>query len=274
MKNSPAEKVYYNTFHSFMVSFSLSKFAPVHFLRLNFSGKWIAITCFVIALVNKIIISWFFTDLEGDKSLYLLFTKSLLSGNSLVEPVNIIDGSKLLVNNPASISPLYSLLSVPFLWLSGSYYTTSLLMDASSWIVFLLAAFKVGQVIFKEQWITNLFVLSTGFFIYPHQLDSTPKDTLAIGLILWSVYWAHQFINKSNVLNALAVVVFLWLVALTKFAYVPLLFVSFGLLLFLCRVSKQKNLGLYFTFFFFALVALPYYWFFIQAPSTVAPAHL
>jgi hypothetical protein len=257
-----------------MFSFSLDKFAPVHFLRVNFSGKWIAILCFVIALVNKIIISWFFTDLEGDKSLYLLFTKSLLSGHSLVEPVNIIDGSKLLVDNPASISPLYSLLSVPFLWLSGSYYTTSILMDASSWMVFLLAAFKVGQVIFKEQWITNLFVLSTGFFIYPHQLDSTPKDTLAIGLILWSVYFAHQFLKKSNVPNALVVVAFLWLFALTKFAYVPLLFVSFCLLLFLCRNSKQKNLRLYLAAFFLALVVLPYYWFFVYVPSAISPAGL
>ena len=124
-----------------MISFRLDKFSPVHFLRLNFSGKWITISCFTIALFNKIIISWFFTDLEGDKSLYLLFSRSLLSGDSLVEPVNIIDGSNLLVHSSGSISPLYSLLSAPFLWLSGSYYVTSILMDTCSWLVFFFAAF-------------------------------------------------------------------------------------------------------------------------------------
>ena len=36
------------------------------------------VICLLLALLNKILIAWLYSDLEGDKALYLLITKGFL----------------------------------------------------------------------------------------------------------------------------------------------------------------------------------------------------
>ncbi|MEJ7913123.1 MAG: hypothetical protein WKF70_08210, partial [Chitinophagaceae bacterium] len=257
-----------------MFSFRLETFSPSLFLRTHFSGTGVLIACFFVALLNKILLSWIYTDLEGDKSLYLLFAESLLQGHPLVEPVGIINNASAYLYNPGSVSPLYSYLCVPFLWLTDSFSATSLLADICSWTLFFSGLVKVSRIIYREQWITNLLLLSIGFFLYPHQLDSAPKDTLAIGLILWSVYFARGFVSNLRLSYAGGTILALWLLGLTKYSYVPLIFVSFCLLLFLCWQFKQKRAAYGLVVCCVFLIAIPYYWFFVPHSGTVIQPQL
>ncbi|MDQ3683200.1 MAG: hypothetical protein M3352_09030, partial [Bacteroidota bacterium] len=214
----------------------------VSVLKTRLDSKWAVFICILLAVINKILLSWLFTDLEGDKALYLLFSKSLLEGHSLLEPIKIAGSdSSFYRYNPAITSPVYSLFAAPFLWLTRSYFTTSVIIDGLSWLVFFGGIYKIVQLLFQQRWIINTFIICTGFFLYPHEINSGPKDTLAIGLILWSVYLTFRFIKneKPSTLSTILIPVVYCLFALTKYLYSPLVIV-FILLLFL-HAWNRKN---------------------------------
>ncbi|HEY0058868.1 MAG TPA: hypothetical protein VGB56_07010, partial [Flavisolibacter sp.] len=242
----------------------MDKISVASYLRTHLDSRGATLACLLLALINKLLIAYLYTDLEGDKSLYLLFTKNLLSGNSLTEPVNIIGSVTTYAHNPAAISPLYSLLAAPFLWLSRSYVATSFLVDLTAWSLFFAGAAKTARLILKKRWITNLFLLGIGFFIYPHELYSVPKDTLAVAFILWSVYFAIGFLSTITFRNTIGLSAALWLLALTKYAYVPLFFVSFSLLFFFKSGLQSRAYRYHMIALFLALIAAPCFWFFLR----------
>ncbi len=226
-----------------MFSLSLEKFSVAKVLKTGLSSNWAVLFCISLALLNKIILSWLFTNLEGDKTLYLLFSKSLLEGHSLLEPIKITGSDSIFYSyNPAITSPVYSLLAAPILWLTRSYFTTSVIIDTLSWFVFFGGIYKIVQLVFQERWIINTFIICIGFFLYPHEINSGPKDTLAIGLILWSVYLTSRFImdKTPSVLNSITISVVYCLFALTKYLYSPLVIV-FILLLFLHAWNRKSR---------------------------------
>src|SRR5215218_651115 len=153
------------------------------------------IICLVIAIVNKSTIAWLYSSLKADKALYLLFAKSFLETGRLAEPVTVFEtGNTVYLYDSAIHSPLYSLLCVPFLWITKSYFIAQLIVSFLSWIIFFTALYKLSCLLFQQLWIAHLFILCSGFFLYPHELISGPKDTLAAGLTLWSIILVHQFL--------------------------------------------------------------------------------
>ena len=149
-----------------MFSLSLEKFSVAKVLKTGLSSNWAVLFCISLALLNKIILSWLFTNLEGDKTLYLLLSKSLLEGHSLLEPIKIGGSNNIFYRfNPAITSPVYSILAAPILWLTRSYFTTSVIIDTLSWFVFFGGIYKIVQLVFQERWIINTFIICTGFFL-------------------------------------------------------------------------------------------------------------
>jgi hypothetical protein len=217
-----------------------------HFLKQAFNSRYAGIVCLLLAVLNKCIIALVYTDLEGDKSLYLLFAKNFLQTGLLAEPVNIIEnGASVYAYNPAVHSPLYSLVAAPFLWLTASYFTTELIVSILGWIICFTGLYKVAHLLFKEKWITNLFILCAGFFLYPHELDAGPKDTLATAFTLWSIYFSYQFIGgKVSYKNTFFLSVSLSCMALIKLLYAPLVLV-FLVLLFVFG-KRQKTYVLHY----------------------------
>lgn len=228
-----------------MPSLSLENFSVASVLKTGLNSKWAVLLCLSLAVINKILLSWLFTDLEGDKALYLLFSKSLLEGHSLLEPIKIAGSDTTFYKyNPAVTSPVYSLLAAPFLWLTRSYFTTSVIIDALSWFVFFSSIYKIVQHIFQQRWIISTFIICIGFFLYPHEINSGPKDTLAIGLILWSIYLTFRFINdkKPSVLITFLIPVVFCLFALTKYLYSPLVIVFILMLFLYAWNSKSRDI--------------------------------
>ena len=72
-----------------MYSIRSENFSALNLIKTGLGSKWAVFLCLLLAVVNKIIIAGLFTDLEGDKALYLIFSKSLLEGHSLLEPIKI-----------------------------------------------------------------------------------------------------------------------------------------------------------------------------------------
>lgn len=195
----------------------------------------------IAAILLKSVMSWAYTDFEGDKAIYLLLARSLTEGYGLLEPITLLSGESIHVYNAAASSPLYSLIAAPFLYFTGSYYTTSHIVDFLSWLVFFSGLFKILRLLNLRNHVIVLTILLIALWIYPHEADSKPKDNLAVGLLFWLVYFTHGFIRSIRPkisgywqLPVLAVLIFL-----TKVFYAFVLIIAAGILI--IYFIRKKN---------------------------------
>lgn len=209
--------------------------------RLN--SKRAAVACLFVAVAGKCLIAFVYASLKADKALYLLFAQSLVETGRLAEPVYAFEtGTRHYLYDPAVNSPLYSCLCAPFFWLTNSFFTTQLIVAFLGWGLFLTALFTLAKLLFSLWWRVSFFLLFASFFLYPHELGSGPKDTLAAGFSLWAVVVAHRFLTqKANAKATAVLAVLIACVALTKLLYVPLAFLFFAALLVLALCKKSKR---------------------------------
>lgn len=231
-----------------MVISRLRHVFSVAFLQSVFNGSHAAWVCCFVAIAAKSLIAWTYTDLVADKSLYLLFAHSFLETRIFAEPVYLIGkSSPVYLFNPAIYSPLYSLLAVPFLWITKSYFATQFILSVIGWGLFFTALYRVALLFFHARWLVNLFILFTGFFLYPHELASTPKDTLATAFTLWSIYFVSRFMQTKPGFRTTVFLAFsLSCLCLTKLIYVPVAPVLLLLLLVVTVIKKDRKQLVYY----------------------------
>lgn len=215
----------------------------VHSLRAAFNNRSVTWLCLLLAVLNKSLIAWLYSDLSGDKALYLLFTAGFLKTGIGAEEIKIAEtGAAVYLFNPAIYSPLYALLCAPLLWLTKSFFATQLLASIFGWVLFFTAIYKTATLVLKERWQVNLFIVCVGFFIYPHELFSTPKDTLAIAFSLWCTVFIVQFIrNKPDWLTTVFLTLSIACIGLTKLLYTPLVVVLLSMLLLFLFIIKGRK---------------------------------
>src|SRR5687768_12184338 len=126
----------------------------------------------LIAIINKIFIAYIFTDLEGDKSLYLIMAENFLDTGSMLEPIILPDGRNTETYPIHLLSPLYILLAIPVLAIVDSFELASLVIDALGWILFFTGLARVGSQILRNKTTVVLLILCVGFIVYPHQSTS------------------------------------------------------------------------------------------------------
>jgi hypothetical protein len=216
------------------------------FFKTHFGSRAVAVTCILLAILNKALIAAIHTDLEGDKALYLLFAQSMLNGTAPVEPIGSLpNGLQAYSFNPGIFQPLYSLLALPFLWLTKSPFWTSVAVDVMAWALFFTGLYKFSLVILRERWTASILVLCTGLFIYPHELESAPKDTLAVALIIWCVYFTWQFISRHySIAKTIRLGICFLLLCTTKFLYAPLV-ALFLAIIFFTVIKRKERKGFY-----------------------------
>lgn len=224
-----------------MYDLSLEKFRPDAFFKSYLSTRSATIFCLLIALVNKSLVAWIFTGLVGDKSLYLLFAKQIFEGHHPLEPLGLFNGQQNYIYNGGITSPMYMILAMPFLWLTKSYYATSIILDVISWFILLTGLYRFSSIALKGKWMANLLVLCAGFFIYPHELGSGPKDTFSIGCMLWIAFLITRFSDEPNFYKSLLLSFFIILLGLMKFLYSPLVLVFLLLIWIVAYKAKTRN---------------------------------
>jgi hypothetical protein len=254
-----------------------SKNLWLSFVKSAFNTRRVSLLCIAVAVVAKCLIAWIYSNLDGDKSLYLLFAESFRQTSILSEPVSLIEnGVTRQVYNPAVYSPLYSLLAAPFLWLTSSYYITQLLLSFLGWTLFFTAIYKVAMVVFAKPWLTNLFILCTAFFLYPHELDAGPKDTFAAAFTLWSIYYSYRFIQSPNrFVITLLLALSISCVCLTKLIYAPLVGVFLSALFIWLIEKKRKAAWLQFAclLLLLSLTAVSAYYLILLPAQQLPPFH-
>src|SRR5699024_4700668 len=135
--------------------------------------------------------------------------------------------------------------------LNLSYFHTHLIISISGWILFYTGLAKLSLLFFKFRWLTNIFIIFSGLFLYPHELSAGPKDTLAVAFTLWSIYFCFRFIKMPpNLLTTFLLFLSLSGLFLTKFLYAPLIVVFVVLMLFYHVFHFNRQLFVHFVLLF------------------------
>ena len=206
-----------------------------------FNSYILTFICCFISFINKCLIAWLYTDLSYDKSFYFLFSKTMMQGHPPLEDTGLIMGLANYYFDGAITSPLYSLVALPFLWITKSFFYTSCILDAISWLIFFTALPRLSQLLLTDSWVINIFILTVGFFLYPHELFSNPKDTLSLGLICWACVLSSNLILKPVSIQRTFWLSFVLLaIGLTKLLFVPLPFFFISILLIFSIAHKKK----------------------------------
>jgi len=238
--------------------------------------KSTALLCLLVAVISKSAIALSYSSLKGDKSLYLLFAKSFLETGVLAEPVQVAEnGAAYYLYNPAVHSPLYSLMAAPFLWLTKSYFLSQYILAVLSWVIFYAALYQVVRFIFRQSWQVSLFLLCSAFFIYPHELSSPPKDTFAIGFVLWGIVLINQLLAPNpKRLQAIFLAIVLVCLAAIKLLYVPVAIVLLlaSLFYFFYRRKTHLQTAAIFVGTLFLLCILIYFLIFQPAYGLANPS--
>lgn len=204
--------------------------------------------CLILAWTNKSIVSFYHTSIQADKSIYLLFSKEILAGRHPLEPIRFIGSDKVeYVYNNAFSSPFYSIMSLPFLWLTGSVFQTSFLMDVLAWGIYFSGLYFTARFFLKEHWLVNLLIIFSGFFLMLYEMQSTPKDHFATGFLLWATYLTSVFLKRQTLIYSILLYFVYLLIVFTKFLYAPLIILFLGFLFYNAFRERSKKLALFAT---------------------------
>lgn len=252
---------------------SFSKDKGAGFIKTFLNRKWVGMACLILAWANKCIVSFYHTSIQADKSIYLLFSKEILAGRHPLEPIRFIGSEKVeYVYNNAFSSPFYSIMSLPFLWLTGSAFQTSFLMDVFAWAIYFSGLYFTARIFLKEHWLINLLIIFSGFFLMLYEMQSTPKDHFATGFLLWATYLTAVFFKKQTLKTSILLCVVYLLIVFTKFLYAPLIILFLGFLFYNAFLQKNRRLaGFSACIFMTCLVSILLfyqYWVFLRMNSS------
>lgn len=227
-------------------------------LKSAFDTRLATVVCLLMAIAAKSIISWIYLDLETDKSLFLLFAKSFLDSGVFAEPIRDAgSGNFVYVYNSAVVTPFYSLVAVPLLFITKSYVATDFAISILGWSLLFPALFRLARLLFEKRWLANFFLLLVAFYLYPHEMESPPKDTLAAAFSLWTILLTQMFLQKVprigiTMLLALSVAC----IFLVKLTYVPAAATSVLLLFIFVVLKRSRKHTIHFLLFSAVLLAI------------------
>jgi hypothetical protein len=216
------------------------------FLYKAFDSKKTGWLLIMIATLVKSFLDAQFSSYEADKSFYLLLAKSISEGEGLTIPAaSLIDpGVTVYTYHPSAITPVYSLIVSPLLQLfPGKYFLVTLIIELLSWLFLFAILRKLVFRITQDHFISNLFILFSGFFLYNIELSSSYKDVPAVALLLTAFLRCLDMGSNTSKLSAVGAILtslLFILPGLLKLTYLPLA-VVFPVSILLIAFLKQES---------------------------------
>ena len=223
------------------------------------SDKKVTIAIILLVILSRALQLIYYYNIYVDASYQVMGTQSLLYGHGVSTPNVLANNLSATIYTPLiNWPPGYSFLFTPFFYLFNyNYIAAGITIDILSAITLIFICRGILKVLEVPLYLRNLFTLLTGFFIYYFYFNAC-SDAIGITFILIAVYFTLILIKyKKNIAkNSLCLTFFLFLAALLKYLFMPVIFVV-PLFLFLKGRSdgdkKVRNAGL---FSFFAITIL------------------
>jgi len=219
----------------------------IAFLKGFFSRKDVSIICFILAIVTKTLLTFYFLQLDNDKLFQAMAGKNLSEGHGFtLEQVHANNLSKNYYEPFIGWPPGYSVLVAIIYSLVKDLNVSCFIIDVICIILFFILLRTLLRQLEFPEYLINLLVLFNGSTITIYIIQSTPTDFLAFLLIVYNCYLSIAlFRQKKPRLQGMLLLVFNILPAWFRYMYIPVTFIIPGFLLWNGWFKKDRKLLLH-----------------------------
>ncbi|NOT50165.1 MAG: hypothetical protein HOP10_02700 [Chitinophagaceae bacterium] len=217
----------------------------VHTIKIILSDKRTSIAIIALAIVARIIQLFFFYNMNVDGMYQVMAMQNFADGHgvsaSMVLPADL---STIVYEPLIKWPPGYSLLLSPFYILfDHNYIIASLVLDILAAVVLIFTCRKILRILDTPLYLTNLFTLLTGFFIYFFYFINS-SDAIAVTFFLLAIYFTLLILKKDSfsLKATIAACSCLFLCGLIKYLFIPVVFIIPAFLLLKGVADKSKHI--------------------------------
>ncbi len=212
----------------------------ITFLRKHF---WAIVALSLLFRLENLIV---FANLNVDKAIQLAATYNFIHGNGiLLSTVFTSDLSSIKYIPFSGWPPGFTFWITPITFFVSNLQTAAIIADCIFLILLYWGIYKLLKILFSEnsKEYFALFCLLNMFSFSPIYYY-TSTDRYALTFFVFSLYFFVKCISetKTNRQSSLFVAIFIFLAALTRFAYLPLALVIPGMLIVIGKIKKDKLL--------------------------------
>lgn len=209
-----------------------------------FSNKKIGIVIILLSIAARIILQLYFFDISGDRSFQLVAVKSFIEGHGF-SILEVLPGNldKQLYAPVVGWPPGYSIFLLPFYFACGkNVFAAAIFFEIVSAAAFVLVTRKILQLLNVSLWFVNIYTLISGFFIYDFAAASG-SDFCTLIFFLLGIYCALLFLKKEkSPAFGIVVAAMLFLSALTRYMYAPVILLAALYLLYAGYLQNDKRI--------------------------------
>jgi hypothetical protein len=223
---------------------------PAIFLKKLLSRKDVSVICFLLAIVIKIILFFYFQQIDNDKLAQAIAGKNLAGGHGLtIKQVHVRNLSKETYERLVGWPPAYSVAFAIIYSLFKDLDVSIFIIDTICVILFFILLRKFLRQLDFPDYLINLLVLFNGFTIREYIEKSSPTDFITLLLFAYTCYLTIKiFTQKNPVLPGILLGFFNVLSAWFRYMYIPVPFIIPGVLLLNGWLKKDRKLLLYGTY--------------------------
>jgi hypothetical protein len=209
-----------------------------------FSRKEITVVCFILAILFKTALTFYYQQIDNDKLFQAMAAKNVAEGHGLtIKQVHAHNLSKEVYEPLAIFPPAYSLVIAIFYSITNNLKTSCFITDILSIIFYFIILIKLFRLLQIPPYVTNLLLLFNGLAIKSYTALSTPTDLITLDFSLAAVYFVLKlYTNKEAIGAGIWLGIINILPAWFRFMYIPITFVIPSFLLWNGWMKKDKRL--------------------------------
>lgn len=214
------------------------------YLLCFFSRKDVSVICFILAIVIKTLLTYYFQRVDGDKLYQAMAGKNFVEGHGLtIKQVHANNLSKELYEPLAGWPPGYSFLIGFFYLIVNDINTACLIIDVILVILYLIILRKLCNQLAFPPYLSNLTILFYGATISPGLMSSVPTDFLTLILSIYNCSLAITIFKKKNAtFEGVQLAIFNSLAVWFRYVYLPVTFVIPAFILLNAWFKKDRRL--------------------------------
>lgn len=223
---------------------------PTIFLKELFSRKDVSVICFLLAIVIKILLFFYFQRIDADKLAQAMAGKNLAEGHGLtIKQVHVSNLSTENYERSVGWPPAYSVFIAIIYSLFKDLDVSCFIIDIICIVLFFILLRKLLRQLSFPDYLINLLVLFNGCAITYYIEKSTPTDFLTLVLFVYNCYLTIEvFTQKKPVSHGILLGFSNVLLAWFRYMYIPVTFIIPCVLLWNGWLKKDRKLLLYGTY--------------------------
>jgi hypothetical protein len=213
-------------------------------LKNFFSRKDVSVICFILAITVKLLLVFYYQQIDDDKLFQAMAGKNLAEGHGLtIKQVHAGNLSKDIYDPFVGWPPGYSILVAIIYTFVKNVDICCSIIDVICIILYFILLRKLLRQLEFPDYLINLLTLFNGFAITSYIMHSSPTDFLTLVIVAYNCYLSIElFRQKKPVWQVVLLGFFNILPAWFRYMYIPVTFIIPAFLLWNGWLKKDRKI--------------------------------